>query len=141
MTTTTDRPWLVEGAQIAMLTTDSGKPAGYQVRTVARFTTTQVVLDDGGKWRLKDLRPVGEDRSTWSTTDHELAALDDPRVTQVRVLVRLRNLGRVVQPWLTGDRTRTDVAGALELLALVKQAVADTEARITALTPPTSKED
>ncbi|MFY1595526.1 hypothetical protein [Micromonospora sp. WMMD737] len=133
---TEDRDWLVKGARVAALTISSGKPASFQVRTVARFTETQVILDDDGRWRLKDLRPVGDsNRSEWATYRHELAPLDDPLVVTVRVAARLRNLGRVVEPWLGGGRVYTDVAGGLELLDQVAQAVAETRARVAALEP------
>lgn len=136
MTTTTDRPWLVPGAKIAVLSFSMGVLSGARVHTVDRLTATQAVLSDDTRWRLKDLHPVGEARSGFSTVSRVLVPLDDPRVIQARVKARLRNLHHVITPWLTGRRTDIDVAGALELLAQVKQAVVDTEARLAALNRP-----
>lgn len=134
---TTKHPaWLVEGARVAVLTLDGNEPAAYQLRTVARLTAAQAVLDDGGRWRLKDLRPVGySGRTGWERYSHLLAPTTDLRILTLRVSARLRSLGRVIEPWLTGKRTHTDVPGALALLDQVEQAVADTRGRITQLAP------
>jgi hypothetical protein len=85
--------WAREGGQAALY--DGGLAIPYAVsRRIVKITATQIVLDDGKRYRRSDGRRVGVDYSP------ELLPVDDPRVLAVRA--------RKISSELVGDAyTRT----------------------------------
>ena len=56
----TDRPeWITVGAVVAELDT-SGRTKRVTVTTIERITNTQIVTTSGNRYRLRDLRKVGD---------------------------------------------------------------------------------
>ena len=75
--------WVTVGARVAEYTNSS--PDSVRLATVARVTASQVVLDNGSRYRRKDGREVGDSaRGPWACRT-DLRPLDDSQVRQARV--------------------------------------------------------
>ena len=70
--------WIAEGAQVAEYDTGGFDRGSVTFATVAKLTATQVVLDNGNRYRRRDLRSVKQ-RTSWSGYV-ELRAVDDQPV-------------------------------------------------------------
>lgn len=136
--TTPEPPWVVEGGTVAVYITDTVAPPAVKKRAIARLTTTLIVLDDDTRWRRKDRKPVGRQGDVWATREEELLTFGDPRVVNARAGIVLRNVGRAVAPLLSGPRTVTDVAGALDALTRAERVLTAARRHLAAL--PTSME-
>lgn len=79
---TTD--WATVGARVAVQY-DGWGGSGVTIRTVERLTATQIVLDNGSRYRRDTGRVVGDGRSS-------LAPLDDPKVRSELTAQRIRAL-------------------------------------------------
>ncbi len=124
-----------EGAKVAVYdTSPHNERVAYA--TVQRVTATQIICDDGHRYRVRDLTRLNENRSAFSGRT-ELRAPDDPRVAEAEARNQWREaIGRVkaAAERVRYDHNRQDGAQPLRLLA-------KTVAAAQALLAPQSDDD
>lgn len=129
---TTDTSWIVEGAKVALVTyavaTPANRPTSVKVVTVERFTTTQVVLDDGTKLRRDDLNVAGDSR-TWRTNWTHAMHPGDPRVADARASIYTRRFASGMPKLF---ETVHDLPTAVEVIVEVERQIAELRAKIGA---------
>lgn len=118
-----DQSWITEGGKTAVY--DTGGYGGARVRyaTITRITATQIVLDDGARYRRDSLRAVGERRTSFGGHT-ELRPVDDDRVRDVAAREWVQATVRRVAE---AGADRSTVSGALAFLDEVERLV--TQAR------------
>jgi hypothetical protein len=127
----TDTPdWVAVGAKVAEYYTGRYNRSSVKFSSVAKLTATQIVLENGNRYRRSNLTQLGEDRDSWSGST-ELRRADDGRVRAAIADAAMRNLIRKIE--LMGGRM--DVAKALETLDRIDELVSTARARITASVP------
>ena len=119
MTRQTDTDWITEGARVAELSINYSGGNNVRFATIDRVTKTQIVLDNDRRYRLADLRPVGEKNSGWGGR-RELRRADDPDVRDAvanqalsNMLHRIHEMGRK----RSLRSTRADVLAAMDEIA------------------------
>lgn len=103
-----------------------------KLATVERLTATQVVLDNGRRFR-KDGSEVGRSsRGVWSTTWTELRPVDDPQVWAARARQAVAQL-----VYRIGEKQRTlnGEGATLALLDYIERETAAVRAAVVKLTP------
>lgn len=82
----TEETWMPEVGERVALYDDWSYHGGVKFVTVERLTATQIVFDNGRRFRVKDLREVGD--NDWRGP--QIRRVDDPDVlrTQTRQIVR-----------------------------------------------------
>jgi hypothetical protein len=126
----TDTGWIVEGAEVAKVTSH-GVRATVMVVTIERITATQVVLSSGERYRRDTLRPVGKtDRGPY----RELLPITHPKVINARVVgiaqAAKRNIDDLSVPGAALNRE-----DALEYLLKVQEIAGVAMDKISRLTP------
>lgn len=115
--------WITVGAKVAVYDRGAtGRVSSFQIRTVSRLLPTQIVLDNGSRFRRGDLYAVGESRA-------KLLPLTDPDVVNARIQIRITNL-RVNLSKLLGARVN-DYAAAVALLGEANKMIAETLAGLS----------
>ncbi len=121
--------WIHEGAKVAVYDT-SPHNERVDYATVERTTATQVICDDGHRYRVRDLTRLNESRGACSGRT-ELRALDDRHVVQTVARSQWREaIGRVKA---AAERVRYDHdrEAAAEPLRLLAKTVAAAQALLT----------
>ncbi len=122
MTTKPNTGWIQPGVPCALYHHSSNVEPGWRVKlhTIERITATQIVIDNGVRFRRDNLKVVG---SPYSST--RLLPLDDPRVRNDLAHGRIRDINAAML------RFRDDRTAAAEVLAelrrMVDVAIAESE--------------
>ncbi len=119
------------GIQVAVLTDRLHGGSTVEIHTVERRTETQIVLDNGTRYRVRDGKPLGDIHSS-----REIRPYNDPRVVDVRA----RQIAQAVVKAITASAsphpqeapfTRATLFPALnglhEIAALVDAAILQVE--------------
>lgn len=120
--------WIVEGAAVVELTRRYSQVSAHRA-TVARLTATQVVLDNGNRYRRKNLRRVEGEDGSW--THHEIVRPNDKSALDAMATDLVRRLNLRLDR-LT--RNRIGMAGVSECLDAIEAACANVRAQIAAWT-------
>jgi hypothetical protein len=115
--------WIREGAHVAEYNRRGLGFASYTEAVIARVTATQIVLDNGGKYRIKDLRQVGAGFYRYP----ELVPLTDRRVRDAQASSAVNALRHQIDDLWKQSEART-VDSAVERLAEVEALVAEARA-------------
>lgn len=122
-TYTDDRDWIAEGAKVALYRFRAWGPADVRYTTVAKLTRTQIVLDNGDRYRRDNLHAVGGSYSSPS-----LLPADDPKVTEALREQRFRDVLSAVKREAEKVRTDHEPREALVVLDELARVVADAQA-------------
>lgn len=113
----TDIDWIREGARVAEYYIGNNSSAALAV--IDRITETQIVLDNGNRYRRDNLRKVGENRNAWSGFT-KLLPVDDSQVRDALATCRLDALLRKLSKLPRASiYTEVDVLTALDSIERV----------------------
>jgi hypothetical protein len=121
------REWIREGAKVALCKAGWSAPI-IRFATIAKLTATQIVLDNGDRYRRDDLRKVGGD----GYNDPSLVSVDDPRVKDGVARRRRRNAIHAVKVAAGGLSADHDAEAALAALDAIEDAIAKARTELTA---------
>lgn len=113
-----DREWVQAGARVALV--EDGFTPRVWFRTITKLTATQIVLDNGDRYNLQTLHPVGESRrSSWSVRTEIM----DPNSGLVRDVLAVQKVRKALHAIGSyEDRGHNPIRTAADAEAALKNA-------------------